>query len=137
MSGTVLLPAWNAGAKYAGDSLARSSGKQLQPTGVGGGEKGSCLSWKNWWHFDDKTHSPRWAVACTAEHSTLQLPEPLCVPAGPREPADPGSPDAGRAAVRVAGHHPVHDLLNAGAAAGPGSLLSLGPSRWDRRRGIP
>lgn len=54
MSGTVLLPAWNAGAKYAGDSLACSSGKQLQPTGLGGGEKGSCLSWKNWWHFDDE-----------------------------------------------------------------------------------
>lgn len=77
MSGTVPLPAWNAGAKYAGDSLACSSGKQPQPTGLGGEGKGSCLSWKNWWHFDDKRHLPRWALACTAEHSTLQLPEPL------------------------------------------------------------
>lgn len=48
--------------------------------------------------------------------STLQLPEPLLLlpPLGPRQPAHPGSPNAGRAAVRVAGHHPVHDLLDGG-----------------------
>lgn len=54
-------------------------------------------------------------LGSTTAHSTLQLPESsLPSPLGPREPAHPGSPDAGRAAVRAAGHHPVHGLLDSG-----------------------
>lgn len=75
--GLLPLPAWNAGAKYAGDSLARSSGKQLQPAGLGGGEKGSCLSWKNWWHFDDERlicpGGQLLALLSTAHFSCLSL----------------------------------------------------------------
>lgn len=74
VSGTVLLPAWNAAAKYAGDSLAGSSGKQPQPTGLWGGggrEKGSCLSWKNWsFGILMAKDSLAQVGSCTAEHST-------------------------------------------------------------------
>lgn len=50
-------------------------------------------------------------------HGCLQHVQPLDVllpPSGPREPAHPGSPHAGGAAVRAAGHHPVHGLVGVG-----------------------
>lgn len=52
---------------------------------------------------------PRCAVCPTAVASTA-----FACPTGPRELAHPGSPDAGRAAVCIAGHHPVHGLLGHG-----------------------
>lgn len=77
---------------------------------------------------------------------TLLAPLDLLLPpSGAREPAHPGSPHAGGAAVRAAGHHPVHGLVGAGELRGggagqhplhplPGLVCEL--PCWDGRRGI-
>lgn len=96
------------------------AGRQPRPAGLGGVRRGSAgnlggiLSCaKSLPMPSGCSPAPLRCLPRCLQHAAAASTAFAC-PAGPCELAHPGSPDAGRAAVRVAGHHPVHGLLGRG-----------------------